>query len=189
MYQIDKAKDQLIYQRNATHSNGEQFDLSGLNALCKTEQDQQFLNFIAMGTSDNRLFLLECFERNIFKQLDYISCLQDVFYWFKRKLNIIFPKSKYHGLELELQQGGEVADQLATVLDQFDTGVGAIKLQQLDFEHEVDLPPQLKSDLLKDLAEEEAVLVSSGSSRFQIKRDGSGEISAYKLMAAHSDSV
>ncbi|MDH8442205.1 ATP-binding protein, partial [Klebsiella pneumoniae] len=59
LYEINKKDDILIYERsNTTHFKFE-------NIKFKNEEDEQFLNFTARGTSENSLFLYECFDRNV----------------------------------------------------------------------------------------------------------------------------
>lgn len=182
LFEIDKTKDIALYERR-----GDEFDLSGLSSRVQNDDDENFLSFTGLGTPSNRLFLFECFERNVFKQLTYLKCLKDVFDWFKHKLNIIFPDTKYHGLEMELYEDNKTAVQLANILRDFDTGISQIKLHELDFESEVNLPNKLKSRIESDLEENEAAFIASPSNRYQIKRDEQGKISAYKLMTSHID--
>lgn len=181
LFEITRVKDVAIYERVE-----DEFDLSGLEGRVNSEEDKNFLSFTAMGTPENRLFLLECFERNVFKQLSYLTCIQEVFGWFSNRLKIIFPNSKYHGLEMDFYNGKETTEHLARLLNAFDTGVSTLKLHKLDFNTDVELPDALKTSIADSLEEQESAFVASTKSRFQIIRDENGEISAHKLMACHT---
>ena len=183
LFQIDKSQEHPIYERSAKG-----IDLSGLLKQAKSEEDKNFLNFTHLGTPENRLFLFECFERNIFKQLSYLTCLQDVFSWFRDKLKILFPHSKYHGLEMELYEENKTSRHLTNILNDFDTGVSGLKLNSIDFENETDLPIEFKERIAEELEDNEVIFITTHENRFQIVRNKQGEIVAHKLMASHIDS-
>lgn len=120
LYQIDRKRDKLIFERKQTDC----FDFSALDF--EKKEDGQFLNFTAEGTPENRLFLNECRERNVLKKLGYLDALREVTEWFDHRLNIIFPNSKYSGLEMFAQDGQKSSDTFSKILNSFDTGITGI---------------------------------------------------------------
>lgn len=187
LYEISRTKEKLIFERTYTAQKTE-FNLEGLKT--KTDSDRQFLNFIGRGTPENRLFLRECFERNVFKDLEYLTALSDVYEWFDDKLIILFPNSKYSGLEMDLHSDDLNMTTLSTMLSHFDTGIANLNLQQIDFRNEApEIPEDVKQEIIKSLEEREAALVSGPRGvRYRVFLTDEGEVSAHKLMTCHIDS-
>lgn len=183
LYQIDRKRDKLIFERKQTDS----FDFSSLDF--KTKEDKQFLSFTAEGTPENRLFLNECRERNVLKKLGYLKAFQEVIEWFDHRLNIIFPNSKYSGLEMFAQDGQKSSDTFSKILNSFDTGITRISPQKVDFHSElVGIPNEVKNEIQSELEENaQMILAAPHNTRYQIRKTKDGEIEAYKLMTAHDN--
>lgn len=183
LYRIDKVKDVLIFERKANQY--EEFTFGKLDFA--NEQDKLFLDFTAKGTPDNRLFLNECKERNINKELSYLNDIIDVSQWFEHSLTIIFPNSKYTGLEMEMQNNQKSNEKFSKLLNSFDTGISDLRLQEVDFNSElVGIPIDLKQKIAEELEENTNLLLAVPQSiRYQFCKKATGEIKAYKLMTAH----
>ena len=183
LYRIDKLKDELIFERKANQYDD--FKFGKLDFA--NEQDKLFLDFTAKGTPDNRLFLNECKERNINKELSYLTDIIDVSNWFEHSLTIIFPNSKYTGLEMEMQNNQKANDKFSKLLNSFDTGISDLRLQEVDFDSElVGIPSDLKQKIAEELEENTNLLLAVPQSiRYQFCKKPTGEIKAYKLMTAH----
>lgn len=182
LYQIDRKRDRLVFERK----QADQFDFTSLGF--KNKEDQQFLNFTADGTPENRLFLNECRERNVLKKLPYLDALSEVIEWFDHRLNIIFPNSKYSGLEMFSQDGQKSSETFSKILNSFDTGITRISPQKIDFDSElVSIPKEVKEDIQSELEEgAQMILAAPHNTRYQIRKTATGEIEAYKLMTAHN---
>lgn len=183
LYQIDRKRDKLIFERKQT----DVFDLLSLDF--KNKEDEQYLNFTAEGTPENRLFLNECRERNVLKKLDYLSAFREVIEWFDHRLNIIFPNSKYTGLEMFTQAGQKSSETFSKILNSFDTGITRISPQKIDFYHELtDVPKELKENIESELEENtQMILATPLNTRYQIRKTTDGLIEAYKLMTVHGN--
>lgn len=184
LFKIDRNADNALFEREENR-----FSLEMLKHKIPQQKHQDFLDFVSLGTPENRLFLLECYERNVFTQLPELSQLEEVFNWFKQTLNIIFPDSKYHGLEMAVHKNSNASDQLAGLLHALDTGIHKLALHTLDFEHDVDIPLELKTQIRDDLPPNEAALIANATQRYQIMKNEHGEISAHKLMSVHLNST
>ncbi len=185
LYRIDKNKDELIFERKADQEN--EFVFGKLNF--ENPQDKLFLEFTGRGTPNNRLFLNECKERNINKELDYLIEIIDVSRWFEQGLTIIFPHSKYAGLEMEMQNNQKANEMFSKLLHSFDTGIHDLQLQEVDFKSElVGITDDLKQKITEELQENTNFLIAVPHSiRYQFCKKETGEIKAYKLMTTHVD--
>ena len=184
LYLIDKVKDKLIFERKLTKSNNE---ITFGDISFESTNDELFLDFTAKGTPDNRLFLNECKERNINKELSYLNEITDVTHWFENNLTIMFPDSKYTGLEMDIQNNQKTTDIFSKLLNSFDTGISELRLQEVNFETElVGVPEEIKQKIVEELEENTNLLLAvPQNTRYQFCKKPSGEIKAYKLMTAH----
>lgn len=183
LYKIDRKKDQLIFERK----NTDEFDFSSLTL--KSEKDKQFLDFTATGTPENRLFLNECRERNVLKTLNYLDAIKEVSEWFEYRLNIIFPNSKYTGLEMFVQNDQGSSEIFSKILNSFDTGIKSISPQKIDFDTELVGIPSMVKERVKDELEENIQMILAGpnNARYQVRKAQNGDVEAYKLMTAHEN--
>ncbi len=182
LYEINKKDDILIYERsNTTHFKFE-------NIKFKNEEDEQFLNFTARGTSENSLFLYECFDRNVLKDLNYIVPISDVFKWFKAKLQIVFPNSKYRDLDFGSASDEKEGELITDILKDFDTGVSKLVLRKVSSFDDIKLPPNFKDQIIEDLKSSKAVVISGPrNKRYKVELGEDGEITVFQLMMAHKD--
>ncbi|MGO0307859.1 AAA family ATPase [Endozoicomonas acroporae] len=183
LYKIDKKGESPVFVRTSEHS------ISFPALKFKSKDDEQFLSFTAKATPGHRLFLFECQDRNVTKALDYIKPLTEVNDWFHHRLNIVFPDSKYNGLEMAVHSDDTVSSLLASILRSFDTGINDLSLKQVDLIKDVyDIPDHIKQDIMATLEAGEASLVSTpDSTRYQILKNQNGEISTFKLMTSHKN--
>jgi AAA15 family ATPase/GTPase len=160
LYKIDKNKDTMVFDRACI--NGEtSFNFE--NIKFKSTEDQQYLNFTGKGTPANRLFINECNERNVTKEIDYLTAITQVNEWFKHQLRIIFPNSKYSGLGMATVLGKkqETHSTFAKILNSFDTGISDLSLQKVDFEKDVvDIPESLKQRIIEDITEDKDIVIT-----------------------------
>ncbi|WP_431605032.1 AAA family ATPase [Dickeya dadantii] len=182
LYETNKKGDMLVYERNNT------VDFNFENIKFKSKDDEQFLNFIARGTRENCLFLYQCFEGNVLNNLQYITKIADAFEWFKFKLQIIFPNSKYSGLEFGTISDEINGDLITDTLKNFDTGVSKLVLKEVSSLDEIKLPDNIKNRILEDLKSNETVVISTPKNkRYKIELSDDGDIKAHQLMTAHKN--
>lgn len=186
LYIINKNSDREVFTRKLT---GDQHSFSFKGISFNTKDDESFLNFTAKGTPHNRLFINECKERNVFNELGYIEYISDVYRWFGR-LNIVFPESKYAGLEVAVQDD-KSGEKISHILRCFDTGISEVVLKEVDFKSGIpDVPDHIKEAIVEDLDENtDVVLAGPGNMRYKIGIDKNGNVIAFKLMAKHVNSI
>ncbi|AMO56183.1 abortive phage infection protein [Endozoicomonas montiporae] len=184
LYRIDRQSESPVFERTLTDGESH-FDFSGIRFNSK--EDEQFLAFTAKATPDYRLFLYECLDRNVVKDLSYIKALGEVNDWFHEKLNILFPDTKYHGLEMAVHSADETSQQLSDILKGFDTGIESLALKEVDLMLDVpELPENLKQEVLGTIDEGDAVQISGPhNTRYQVVRSTNGVVQTFKLMTSH----
>lgn len=188
LYKIDKNKDVLLFERKLIDGDFEfEFDFTGIKF--EKDSDRQFLEFTAKGTPSNRLFINECRERNVLTELSYLQGFIDISKWFEDRLTIVFPNSKYNGLELDIQKSQKTSNVLSKILNSFDTGIEKLSLQEVDFDKGlVGVPDEIKQSVADNIDSDTSILLAGPrNTRYQINKDASGKIKAYKLMTVHID--
>ncbi|MEZ5471372.1 MAG: ATP/GTP-binding protein [Marinicella sp.] len=186
LFELNKRKEKLIFNRiNTTSSKNFQYDESNF----KNEKDKQFFSFAFKGTPDNRLFLNEFIERQVNKELDYLDDISAVCKWFKDKLRIIFPHSKYEGLEVDIEEESPTVEILSKVLKNLDTGVNKVCLKNVELEQLKNEIPKVVLDDMEENVDSDSYMLLSGpkNKRFLFERKKNGLLKAKKLMTIHLD--
>lgn len=188
LYEVNKSVERLIFKRNEVGKKSE-FDFKGIKF--KNAVEEQFLNFTALGTRKNQLFLTECRVRNIKDNVTNIDDVFNVIDWFQNSLKVIFPTSKFAGLEFELRDNQDISKMFHEFLDYFNTGVKGIELVDTDFNKVADIPEELKKDIIADLSEvseaTNAFITSPEKNiTYAISKDKSGNIRVFRMMTIHA---
>ena len=149
LYKIDKKGESPVFVRTDEHK------ILFPAIKFKSNKMNNFYHLLPT-TPEHRLFLFECQDRNVTKALDYVQPLTEVNNWFHHRLNIVFPNSKYHGLEMVISSD-TVSNLLAGILRSFDTGINDLSLKQVDLMKDVhDIPDHIKQDIMATIEAGEA---------------------------------
>ncbi|MGH1338803.1 MAG: AAA family ATPase [Aureispira sp.] len=184
LYVIDNKRSKPIFERD--HN---QFDLQPLQARNSTKQ-AQFLEFIAMGTPENQLFLTEISHRNVQEHVTAIDDLLQVIDWFQNTLTIWYPHSKTPGLEFELHQSERLTTMYKEFLSYFDTGIDGISLEEIEMD-QTELPEHVKENVKNSLlhrsSDKTTAIIDNPvkNIRYFFSKNEYDEISVCKLMTKH----
>jgi AAA15 family ATPase/GTPase len=185
LYQIDNKRSKVIFERE-----GSTFNLAPLQARNSKGKQAQFLEFIAMGTPENQLFLTEINNRNVEEHVDAIDDLLNVLDWFQNALTIWYPHSKTPGLEFELHQSERLTTMYKEFLAYFDTGIDGISLEEIDID-QTELPERVKDEVVNSLlqrsSDKTTAIIDSPikNIRYFFSKSDQDEISVCKLMTKH----
>ncbi len=114
--------------------------------------------------------------------------IADVFEWFRSKLQIIFPNSKYRGLEFGTASDAKDGELITHILENFDTGVSKLVLREVSSFDDIQLPTNLKDQIIENLKSNETVVISApNNKRYKIELGDDGVIKVHQLMTAHKD--
>lgn len=175
LYEIKKTTEVMLFER-ATSSEGKtsitfgKVDVAG-------RKEEEFLQFVAMGTRPNQLFLTESMERDV-------KHFADVYQWFAENLVIIYPHSQFLPLAIAIQDR-DFGVMMARSLEQLGTGIRGFKL--IDVHSERVFPETLRRDLREKVSSTgEHVLVTTPDGGRYMVEFSNGEMSAKKLKFKHS---
>lgn len=148
-----------------------------------TEQNDQFLSFVAKGTRPNQLFLTECIERNVLY-------FESINHWFANKLVLIFPTSRPEGIEIEFMNNEQFQSAFVDSIKKFDLGIEDISLEEFDFSSESRIPGALKGLILDNIQEMtlkpgQRVVIQIPEHNVLIFVDQNQRIEAKKFMTRH----
>lgn len=151
------------------------------------KQEEQFFVFTQKGTPEGKLFLTECDDRNLAKNVPSLDSVKNVFKWFDETLTVIFPHSSYAGLEINLKKDVEFGKPFLAILKKFDTGINALDLKSMELD---DGLPDIPNDILEDVLEKidpdnHLVLSASDDTRYLFSADEEGKIKASKIVTGH----
>ena len=167
---ITSTSEKVLYHRRDGKPN---FD----DSLAKN----QFLQFAFKGTRDNQLFLTNSVSQKV-------DNFRPVYDWFKDKLELVAPDSRFEPFEHFLDEGHPLYSTMNKMLPQLDTGISHLGGEEIPFEN-IPFPDSFKSKLQEDVKEDMTIrfLASPTNERFIITRKA-GELVAKKMVTFHSRS-
>lgn len=178
LQEIKKGGESLLFSRETLDNDSVKIVFPRSSKVKKKEVD--FLNFVAKGTRPNQLFLTESIERNV-------GYYQDVYEWFNKKLNIIFPSSKLTGLQDIISiEKNSMKDALLQPLKEFDTNISDICAVETPA-FKLDIPEEAMKKIEKGLTKKNIVFAKSpDGQRYSFKLNTKNELIALKLCTMHN---
>ena len=140
-----------------------------------------FFPFVFRGTRDNQLFLTNSVSQNI-------DDFRPVYDWFKDKLVLVAPDSRFDLFELFLDEGHPLYMAMNEMLSRLDTGIAHLGSEEIPLEN-ISIPEPLKTELQEKVKEGMAIrlLMEPQTNRIVITRKD-GELIAKRLVAYHPKS-
>ena len=137
-----------------------------------------FFPFVFRGTRDNQLFLTNSVSQNI-------DDFRPVYDWFKDKLVLVAPDSRFDLFELFLDEGHPLYMAMNEMLSRLDTGIAHLGSEEIPLEN-ISIPEPLKTELQEKVKEGMAIrlLMEPQTNRIVITRKD-GELIAKRLVAFH----
>jgi len=182
LYRINKVNEHKIFER-FTVNDEVVISFGNVNI---SKNDIKRLVFIGQDTNVNELFLHSSNKRNI-KNIEGIDSILNSYEWFENVLTVIFPDSKFAGMEINIDSDKDLKEVYKWFLTEFKTGIAGLETIKVDFfSNEVLLPKKLKNDIAKDLKiGERAIISSMDDIRYTLSKVSGGDIEAMKLMTKH----
>lgn len=175
LYEILKTTEKMLFERSTDSSDKTVVEFGKLNNSNKKRRD--FLDFVAMSTRPNQLFLTESAERNVveFESIDH---------WFREKLEFIFPDTKWIGLA-GVGTSDEMSSDFVEHLEYLATGICGFKLVEVDPEDT--FPREILDDFHRKTEDRDilsTVIAAPDDSRYLLEYRN-GKFQARKLMFRH----
>lgn len=170
LIEITSTSEKVLYDR---HEGKPNFDKS----LAK----EDFLRFAFQGTRDNQLFLTNSVSQKVDR-------FRPVYDWFKDKLELIAPDTRFEPFEQFLDEGHPLYKTMNEMLPQLDTGIAHLGGEVIPFEN-ISLPEPLKNKIQEEVKEGMTVRLRTEpiNERFIFTRRD-GELIAKKLVTFHPKS-
>lgn len=179
LYEITKSSQKMLFERITNDTDETVVNLG--STIVKKMEDKEFMYFVAKGTRANQLYLTETINRGS-------KHFEDAFSWFAHVLIIIFPTSRYLGLETNIASSEALRKSLCELLQMFDTGISGVKLIDIDFESGLyEIPNEVKQKFYETLQPKDmAILVEETSGkRFLVVKNEENSIKTFKLVTWH----
>jgi len=180
LYEIKGKKDVLLFSRKALKNDRFKLFL-GNNLKLKSKRDKQFIEFVGEGTPSNQLFLTESNHRNV-------KYFAKPYEWFRDVLQIIFPDSKYDGIEFFFEGQSKIKDLILKIIKYFDVGISDIILEKFKVEQDFkDIPEEVISNLKKGLKRNDVktILSTPRKDRYIVSKDKNEDLIAQRLISKH----
>ncbi len=180
LYEIDKARENKIFERFINEDNQHQIDIGiSLSEKAKQRFDVYREDFIH---SRNLLFLSEINRKSID---DFTEALdfKNVYDWFANKLTVIFPESKYSGLNF-IGEDNELSKIFSNFLNVFQTGISNITSEEVDLEN-FDIPQKIKEDLTKDVEKIKSIIFNINGIVYSLNKNELNEYKVKKIGLEH----
>ena len=190
LYEINKRSQKMIFERDMNSEN--HYNLDPILKNIKSEEDKQFVKFIAKGTPDNQLLLSEFVFRKVDGNIDDIKDIRSVFNWFLNTLKVIFPNTRYNeGIKSEISDNEKLHEMYEELLKYFGTGISGVSLKSIDLENS-NIPrtllEKIREDLMNMNSENVKSVLTINRPNYRdtiiISRDGD-DIKAEKFMTKH----
>ncbi len=166
LVRIGSSTERTLYHR---HHGQCEFDPS-------LDEEPQFLNFAFRGTRDNQLFLTNSVSQNV-------QQFRPVYDWFKDRLRMIAPDSRFQAGELFFLQDHPATVNMNEMLRVLDTGITQLGSRQVPFES-IPIPESAKSKIEELTGEGEVVSVRDSVNTYLVVRK-KDDLIALKRVTAH----
>lgn len=185
LYKVTKISEKPIFERKTLKDGKLIVQFPGIKFKNATEK--QFLSFIGKGTRPNQLFITECRQRNVRSNVQNIDPIIHTLDWFQKRLTVIFPNSKFRGLEFEFEKNENMEKIFNKFMEIFDTGIDGMELRETDFQKIKDFPQNLKNDILGNLKENTKTIISNpiDNISYAVIKNSEGVVKTFRLMTKH----
>ncbi|NUM44249.1 MAG: ATP-binding protein [Anaerolineales bacterium] len=175
LYEIKRTTETMLFERTSTPSGETSVEFGKLPV--KNKKEMEFLQYVAMGTRTNQLFLRESIDRNV-------KFFEAAYKWFDEKLVIVFPSSKFLRLGA-IGRDHQLSKTIVQYLEQFGTGICGFGLVETNPEQV--FPKEMISEMLKKMQKDPITLtvLNSDGERFIVEISPDAEVKAHKLMLKH----
>lgn len=180
LYDIDKVREKKLFHRYSDVELTTKVEF-GNHQSSSFDADQEFLSFVAKGTRANQLFLTESALRNV---RHYIN----VYEWFKNSLKVIFPDTKYQGINFVIKNEDELKDSIIELLKNFDTGIADLECQRIYPDRgQTEIPPDIYDKVKKGLISPKviSIVTSPENKRYYLIKSENEVVVASRLITKH----
>lgn len=181
LVEVGESEDKPIFERTVLENGKSEISIN----LALDSNTANRFSVYQQDVKNNQLFLTELNNKNL-EDIANIEPITGFFRWLKKQLRIVFPESKYAGIDF-IGRNDTMSNLFTPLLVHFNTGISGISTQELDFDKTMDkLPEEIKTQLLTDMVSDTAMEVRIEGERFSLFRDKDNEVKIARLNTQHT---
>jgi len=180
LYEIGKNNEKKVFERFINNNKKHEIEIGiQLSSKAKKRFDVYREDF---RDSDNLLFLSEINRKSIEDFPEAIG-FKDVFNWFDKNLTVLFPKSKFSGLNF-IGDDNQMSETFNSFLNVFQTGINNVTSEEIDLDS-FDIPKEIKEDLTKNIEKAKAIIFEINGITYSLKKNENNEYKIKKIGLEH----
>lgn len=180
LFEIGKEKQKKIFER-VLNEKGEHEISFGLKL--ENSEKKRFEVYQQDFKNSNTLLFLSEMNRKNMDNLSEGFVFQEVYNWFKDKLTVLFPDSRFKGLNF-VGSDEEMAQTFNNFLDVFQTGISSITSKEISLDN-FDIPDPIKKDISKRAEKTKQLIFQINGEAFSLKKDDRDEFKIIKIGLNH----
>ena len=182
LYEIGQGKDKKVFDRFLNDADKHEIDIAiPLSPKAKKRFDVYREDFV---NSDNLLFLSEMNRKSIEDFTEAVD-FKNVYDWFDKRLTVVFPKSKYSGLNF-IGDDNEMSETFNSFLNVFQTGIHNVTSEEIDLDS-FDVPKQIKEELTKNIEKAKSIIFEINGITYSLRKNEQNEYKIKKIGLEHLD--
>lgn len=168
---ITSTSEKVLYQRNCN-------EIEFHSSL----RSDSGLKFAFDGTNDNQLFITNATQQ---KRENFLP----VYNWFKNKLRLLSPDSRFGGFENLFNSNDQIVDQIQSTIKKLDTGIDHFGIENIAID-QVKLPQSVKEEIIVKLKDGNQIKLTDRQTResYVFERI-EGKVVVSKIVTFHKDSI
>jgi uncharacterized protein len=175
LFELLKTTDKPIFERKVLPNGKSEIEIS---LKLDAESSKRFAVY-KKDVKDTQLFLSEINDKNI-DEIPNIQPFTTTFDWFKNDLIIIYPDSKFQGLEF-VGNDENLKTAFCHFLETFKTGVQSVETVEQPIDNP--FPLELQEEILRKLHDKnlKSIGLEINKNAFTFSKNESGELKMFKL--------
>lgn len=177
LYVLGENRDRLLFNRITDSTGKVQVDFE--NIPFANVEEEQFMKFTGKGCPQNKLFLTECSDRNVWGNVQYTEAIKGVWEWLIDKLRIMTPDFYFTVYNVEK----DIYEHLAK---HFDTGISEMVYEEVDPEaavNELDSIRAISADSIRNNGN--SLIKSADRNQLFFFEKKNEEFKAFKVHSRH----
>ncbi|NVO11424.1 MAG: ATP-binding protein [Bacteroidales bacterium] len=180
LYEIGSNKEKKIFERFINEKGEHEIEI-GLK-LTKNVGNRFSVYKEDFRHSDALLFLSEINRKSIDDFAEVVA-FKEVYNWFNKKLTVLFPNSKFLGLNF-IGDDSEMTCTFNNFLNVFQTGINNITSEEIDLDS-FDIPKLIKEDLTKNIEKSKTIIFEIKGIRYLLRKNENNEYKIKKIGLEH----
>jgi AAA15 family ATPase/GTPase len=182
LYQLNikKGKDQLVFNRKKKESGT--IELEVAPQYLKTAKEKLLIQLYAEEILDHKTpFIHQVHEKEQYPEI------QAAYRWFRDKLYVIYPVSRYLDLVSKIIDNKPFRDFTNEIMPRLDTGVSSVEVEKIPFdiffgEDDQELKEEIREELKKGA---DRFVLQAPRNQIAVIKEDDGELSVNKIITRH----